>query len=384
MKKLWKFGFILSALLIQVATIGSTSGNPNLLFFTFERSYGTNGVANTDFGDITDVFYNGTDLLITDLGNSRVEIYTPTMDYETSFGVNGSGPGQFYQPSSIVSWGNKIYVADQGLERIQIFDSNGNYISQFGSNGTGNGQFRDLAGIATNGTNLLVADFSNSRIQIFDMNGVYKGQFGTYGFAAGQLWAPYDVTMNSTNIFVTDTGNQMVDIFDLAGNFVSQVGGLGKFGTNTFEYLDGIALMNGYIIVDDWANDYFMVLDASLNYVTRFGHSGSDDGGFNVASEFTIMGNYVVIADSFNFRITFYQAHFEQIPVTVTDKQVQTQQVTQVQTQKITTTEYQTTTLQSNSGSSKGGFLPFITPLMLLSSIMIAVIIKRKKSNVQN
>jgi tripartite motif-containing protein 71 len=141
-------------------------------------------------------------------------------------GSTGSGPGQFNAPGfvAIDPASHHIVVSDTGNSRVQIFDSLGNYLSQFGTAGTGNGQFAPAtsgdplttteqlpgpAGVAIDPAshNIVVVDGANARLQIFDSLGRYISQFRTAGhlndsplFTPGQnnaTWFPADVAIDS-------------------------------------------------------------------------------------------------------------------------------------------------------------------------------------------
>lgn len=161
--------------------------------------------------------------------------YAQTYTLVGQFGETGSGPGQFNSPSfvAIDPTSHSVVVSDTGNSRVQIFDAKGNYLSEFGAAGTGDGQFGPVtytgdqllsteqlpspAGIAIDPTtgNIVVADGSNGRIEIFDSSGNYLSQFQTAGhlnddptFTPGQndaTWFPADVAIDDVtgNIVVT-------------------------------------------------------------------------------------------------------------------------------------------------------------------------------------
>ena len=108
-------------------------------------------------------------IYVLDMGNSRIEEFTPSGHYEATFGASGKGNGQLSAPFgfAVDSKGN-IWVADSGNDRIEEFNSKHEYVSQFGSEGTAGGQFKEPKAIAvTAHRTMFVVDAANNRIQKF-------------------------------------------------------------------------------------------------------------------------------------------------------------------------------------------------------------------------
>ena len=68
----------------------------------------------------------------------------------------------FNYPHGITFYNNNIIVSDSGNHRIQIFDDQGHYLHQFGENGKLNHQLDRSHGLSidSNG-NIIVADSNN-------------------------------------------------------------------------------------------------------------------------------------------------------------------------------------------------------------------------------
>ena len=110
-------------------------------------------------------------LLVTNLGNNSVYIFTLDGQYLGKFSSSGSGRGQLSSPRSITSDVNGfILITDTGNHRIAIFDKDGKCVHCFGSKGTGNYQFLNPRGIALapNG-NIFISDNLNKCIKIFEV-----------------------------------------------------------------------------------------------------------------------------------------------------------------------------------------------------------------------
>ena len=110
-------------------------------------------------------------LLVTNLSDDSVYIFTLDGQYLGKFGASGTKTGQLSCPRSIISDPNGfILVTDTSNHRISIFDNDGKYIHCFGSKGKGNNQFLNPRGIALapNGC-IYVSDNLNKCIKIFEV-----------------------------------------------------------------------------------------------------------------------------------------------------------------------------------------------------------------------
>ncbi|HKW99167.1 MAG TPA: PASTA domain-containing protein [Bryobacteraceae bacterium] len=181
----------------------------------------------------------------------RVLIFNSAGAFQSTFGSPGTlgspanGPGQFaFYPQgggvAIDPVTENILVTDWGNDRVQIFSSTGVYQGQFGTQGAGNGQFGfGPIGIAIDPAtrNIVVKDRGNSRVEIFNSSGTYLSQFGAPVQAANATWDPSSCACEglaidavSHNIIVQGAiggfpSNSSVQIFDSKGNYLSQFGG---------------------------------------------------------------------------------------------------------------------------------------------------------------
>jgi beta-lactam-binding protein with PASTA domain len=179
----------------------------------------------------------------------RVLIFNSAGVLQSTFGSPGTSAGQFtFQtpngmpfPSGVAidPVTENILVTDWGNNRVQIFSSTGVYLGQFGTQGAGNGQFGfGPVGIAIDPAtrNIAVMDRGNSRVEIFNSSGAYLSQFGA-PTAANASWDPslcicqgLAIDQASHNIIVQGGISGIapsVQIFDSKGNYLSQFGGFG-------------------------------------------------------------------------------------------------------------------------------------------------------------
>ena len=96
---------------------------------------------------------------VTDTGNDRIEKFDSNGNFLTAWGSTGSGDGQFAGPSISVAQGpegvavdstGNVLVTDPGNSRVEVFTKDGAFLTAFGSTGTGNGQFSTPIGVAVN------------------------------------------------------------------------------------------------------------------------------------------------------------------------------------------------------------------------------------------
>jgi hypothetical protein len=83
----------------------------------------------------------------------------------------GSDEGQFREPAAVQTDGaGNIVVTDLGNARIEVFDASGEFLFQFGGRGDGGGLISDTCGaVAVDSRGrFLVADAGNDLIQVFE------------------------------------------------------------------------------------------------------------------------------------------------------------------------------------------------------------------------
>ncbi len=125
-------------------------------------------------------------ILIADTFNHRIQRFDRDGNFLSTWGGPGvtKDPGtgkstQFFGPRDIAfDKKGQMLVTDTGNKRIQVFDNDGNFISQFGTEGTQPGQFNEPVGLAVDANgSIFVADTWNKRIQVFSPEFVFMRQF---------------------------------------------------------------------------------------------------------------------------------------------------------------------------------------------------------------
>jgi hypothetical protein len=120
-------------------------------------------------------FDNEGNIIVTDNGNHRVQVFSGTGQFIRKFGSKGNGDGQFNGPCGVtVDEEGNIIVTDWCNNRVQIFSGTGQFIRKFGSQGNGDGQFNGPWGVTVDGEgNIIVADCRNKRLSVWKSNGEF-------------------------------------------------------------------------------------------------------------------------------------------------------------------------------------------------------------------
>ena len=197
------------------------------------------------------------DVVVCDLHNQRVRIFTPEGAFKSQFGKDA------FKPCGVTVRGEDIVIADAEREKscLRIFSANGsekavigrhlfNYpfsvtvnskdqfvVSDPGVNkvfvltrdGKLDRQFDTKTKfglyLAVNSRDeVLLSDWHNHCVKVFDPNGRLLRKVGTKGTSDGQLLLPLGVvTDRKDNILVLDCRNSRVSMFDTAGIFIKHL-----------------------------------------------------------------------------------------------------------------------------------------------------------------
>lgn len=259
----WRVAILSVPAAVLTTLCGATSAAATELKLVDE--FGGPGSAPGQLANATDldIAPNG-NLVVSDTGNSRVQVFTPSGGFVRTIGAPGTGPGQFSSPTGVaVHDDGSVFVVDSGAGRVEVFSEAGGFVRQFqvpnpfyadaafnlaetrlflvnsqagniqrvstagadlgavGSPGTGDGQFRQPQGIDVGpGGRLFVADRDNNRVQRVRPDGVFLGKRGGLGSAPGQMRSPLDVAVGPDSVFVADTGNRRLQEFSPRGDLL--------------------------------------------------------------------------------------------------------------------------------------------------------------------
>jgi DNA-binding beta-propeller fold protein YncE len=209
----------------------------------FRLQFGSGGTGNGQFQGLAGLAFGHTDLYVADQAG-RIEVFDVDGHYQRQFGSPGEGAGQFRDPGALAvdPVTGDVVVADIGNSRVLIFAADGTYLTEFGDDYL---IYPCYLAIDPSTRNIIVADEVNNAVYIFDSAGRYLTQFGSFGSDNGQFsyGAPGAVAIDSDthDLVIQDYGNNRIQVFDADGNYLSQFGTTGN-GDGEFNGPTGMAL----------------------------------------------------------------------------------------------------------------------------------------------
>ena len=159
-------------------------------------------------------------ILVVDMGTSRVKRFSSEGRLLASLGAPGSGAGELEMPEGLAvdEARGVLYIADTGNSRVQKWDAGGRFLSTVGTFDEPKGICLDAEG------DLYVADGSGHRVQKLGTDGRVIIAFGEEGQEPGQLYYPRVVRVGAQgDIFVADSVQGRVQKFNREGQFVFQI-----------------------------------------------------------------------------------------------------------------------------------------------------------------
>ena len=235
-------------------------------------------------------------------------------------GHQGRGDGQLGAARAIsADAAGNIYVADTPNSRIQVFSPALDFVRKWGSTGTAAGQFSMVYGV-TVGIGKGIAGAPNtevvyttdgSRVQKFTTTGTFISQFGQ-----GHLIAPRQLAVHpgSHNLYVVSARDGMIVVFDQNGVEQFRFGGQGTGNGEFMGDIRGIDIDDqGHVFVSDDGNHRVQVFNSGGTYLGQFGNTGApsdnkylrDARGLSVTSDGT-----VVVADEWDYGLKEYSVDF--------------------------------------------------------------------------
>ena len=136
--------------------------------------FGKNGTGDGEFNFPTELRLEGSDLIVVDAMNFRIQVLDRAGTFQFAVGHLGDGSGSFFRPKGIgVDSEGHIYIVDGLYNVVQVFDRQGQLLYYFGQRGTGFGDFQLPTGLFIDRNDrVLVVDSYNRRVQIFHYFGI--------------------------------------------------------------------------------------------------------------------------------------------------------------------------------------------------------------------
>lgn len=142
----------------------------------FIFSFGEPGVGLGQLNNPEAAKFNGKgELIVSDLKNDRLVVYRVSPDKKEAkalrtIGVSGSEIGQLKACAGVgIDKDDNVYVGEIGNNRVQVFSPVGESIAIFGNKGSGTGEFGNIHGVFVDKSTgwIYVADTANNRVQVF-------------------------------------------------------------------------------------------------------------------------------------------------------------------------------------------------------------------------
>ena len=165
------------------------------------------------FGPRDIVLLNDGNILVTDTGNHRVQIFDPEGNFLSAAGSQGTQPGQFYEPVGLgYSPSNTVYVVDTWNGRVQeltsdLFPLNNWQVDAWSGESINN---KPYVAVDEEGR-LYVSDPEGYRILVFEAGGQYLGRFGQYALDSSGFGLPIGLDLDQDGyVYIADAGNNQI------------------------------------------------------------------------------------------------------------------------------------------------------------------------------
>jgi len=232
---------------------------------TVAQQWGRKGGGDGEFNEPWGVAVapNG-DVYVADTWNHRIQKFDSTGRFIAKWGTFadvkgqlGAQPGAFWGPRAVaIAPNGDVLVTDTGNKRVQVFNSEGRFISMFGGDGTEPGKMKEPVGIAVDSKgNIYVADTWNRRIQKFDSAGRPLAQFPVPAWDSQSIVnKPYLAVDREGRILYTEPEKHRFVVISSSGQEEGSKGTLGS-DPSSFNIPTGIAVSPlGEVFIGDGRN----------------------------------------------------------------------------------------------------------------------------------
>ncbi len=137
-------------------------------------TFGKTGQGEGEFNLPTELRLDGSNLLVVDAMNFRVQVFDRSGTFQYAIGKIGDDTGAMFRPKAVsVDSEGDLYVVDALWGVVQVFNRQGQLLYYFGSKGTHAGEFQLPAGLfIDHDDHVFVVDSYNRRIQVFQYSGL--------------------------------------------------------------------------------------------------------------------------------------------------------------------------------------------------------------------
>ena len=140
------------------------------------QSIGKSGQGNGEFNLPTELRLDGSNLMVLDAMNFRVQVFDRSGAFQYAIGKIGDSPGAIFRPKGIsIDSEGDLYVVDSLWNVVQVFDREGELLYYFGAKGTHAGELQLPSGLfIDHDDRVYVVDSFNRRVQVFHYAGLKK------------------------------------------------------------------------------------------------------------------------------------------------------------------------------------------------------------------
>jgi DNA-binding beta-propeller fold protein YncE len=133
------------------------------------QKIGKNGSGDGEFNFPTDLRLDGSNLIVLDAMNFRVQVLDRSGGFQYAIGEQGEGQGEMFRPKGLgLDSEGHLYTAEGLSGIVQVFDRKGQLLYYFGKRGTGFGDFQLPTGLFIDRTDhVYVVDSYNHRVDMF-------------------------------------------------------------------------------------------------------------------------------------------------------------------------------------------------------------------------
>jgi uncharacterized protein (TIGR03663 family) len=205
---------------------------------------------------------------VTDTWNHRIQVFDGNGAFLSQWGTHAQVSGLasdtaklFWGPRDIViDRQGQVLVTDTGNKRVQVFSTDGEFITMFGGFGSGPGQMNEPVGLAVGPEGrTYVADTWNRRVLVFDTDFDFESEWKIDGWwGESVVNKPYLAVDESGRAYVTDPEGHRMLVFAGDGQPVAVFGQIGV-DASSFNLPTGVAVdAEGYVYVADADNHRIM------------------------------------------------------------------------------------------------------------------------------
>ena len=211
------------------------------------------------------------------------------LDRETGKVLNSWGANLFIMPHGLtVDKENNVWVTDVALHQIFKFSHEGKLLMKLGVAKTpGNDSIHfnlptDVA-VANDGSFYVSDGYGNSRVVKFSKEGKYIFEWGKKGNKPGEFNTPHGIDLDlQGNVYVADRDNNRIQKFDANGKFLKEWKNdtAVQLYSLSIDKTDNNLFAIDYLTVSDTLikGSDIIQFDSSVNFLTRFGRTGSYSG----------------------------------------------------------------------------------------------------------